>query len=249
MTPGGAQRDPSAQRGFLAERGFSAQREALAERGFSIIELVVAVAIMVAVTTGVFDLLDRARRRFDAEPAVADRQQRVRVAVDALFRDLTMAGALLPYRLSGLSADPIGTFRTDLVTVVVERPDGEEDAIRTYYLRRDDGTNTSQLMRGEGSGPDAPVVDGIGALTFDYLAEPLANPGELEACAPTNGGSALIPLTAAEASDGPWCSAAGVGVFDADLRRIRSVIVSLRVAGANDDIRFAVSPRNLNQRR
>jgi type II secretory pathway pseudopilin PulG len=220
-----------------------------AERGFSIVELVVAVAIMLAVTAGVFDLLDRARRQFDAEPAVADRQQRVRVAVDALFRDLTAAGALFPYRLSGISADPAGTFRNDLLTVVVERPEGEEDAIRTYYLRRDDGSNTWQMMRAEGAGPDAPVVDRIASLTFDYFAEPLADPEELEACAPSNGGSALIPLPASEASDGPWCSAAGIGVFDADLLRIRSVGVSLRVAGADDDFRFAVSPRNLNQRR
>jgi type II secretory pathway pseudopilin PulG len=221
----------------------------LAERGFSIVELVVAVAIMLTVTVGVFDLLERARRQFDAEPAIADRQQRIRVAVDALFRDLTVASALMPYRLSGASADPAGTFRTDVVTVVVERPEGEEDAIRTYYLRRDDGTDVWQLMRAEGAGPDAPVVDRIAALTFEYFAEPVADPSELEACAPSNSASALIPLTASEASGGPWCSVAGIGVFDADLLRIRAVGVSLRVAGADDDFRFVVSPRNLNQRR
>ena len=104
-------------------------------------------------------------------------------------------------------------------------------------------------MRAEGSGHDAPVVDQITALAFDYLAEPLADPGELEACAPWNGASGLIALTAPEASDGPWCSAAGIGVFDADLLRIRSVVVSLRLAGVAGDIRFTVSPRNLNQRR
>jgi hypothetical protein len=38
-------------------------------------------------------------------------------------------------------------------------------------------------------------------------------------------------------------------VFDADLLRIRSVVVAVRVAGAAADMRFAVSPRNLNQRR
>jgi prepilin-type N-terminal cleavage/methylation domain-containing protein len=220
-----------------------------AERGFSIIELVVAVAIMLAVTAGVFDLLDRARRQFDSEPAVADRQQRVRVAVDALFRDLATAVTLLPYRLSGVSADPAGTFRTDIITVVVPRPAGEEDAIRTYYFRQEIGGNAGQMMRAEGAGPNAPVVDGIGSITFEYLAEPLDDPGELDACAPSNGGSALVPLTAGDASDGPWCSTAGIGVFDADLLRIRSVIASLRVAGTDDDIRFTVAPRNLNQRR
>jgi hypothetical protein len=236
MTPGG-------------EEALSVARDLATERGFSIVELVVAAAIMLAVTAGVFDLLDRARRQFDVEPAVADRQQRVRVAVDALFRDLTMAGALIPYRLTGVSPDPAGTFRTDVITVVVERADGEEDAIRTYYLRRDDGSNMWQLMRAEGIGPDAPVVDRIAALSFEYFAEPVADPLSLEACAPSNSGSALIPISAADASSGPWCSAAGVGVFDADLLRIRSVGVSLRVAGADDDFRFVVSPRNLNQRR
>ena len=231
-----------------AEQALSVERGLATERGFSIVELVVAAAIILAVTAGVFDLLDRARRQFDVEPAVADRQQRVRVAVDALFRDLTMAGALIPYRLAGMSPDPAGTFRTDVITVVVERA-GEEDAIRTYYLRRDDGSNMWQLVRAEGPGPDAPVVDRIAALNFEYFAEPVADPLALEACAPSNSASALIPLTAADASSGPWCSAAGVGVFDADLLRIRSVGISLRVAGSDDDFRFVVSPRNLNQRR
>ena len=212
-------------------------------------ELIVAMAITLAVTASVFDLLERARRQFDAEPAVADRQQRVRVAIDALSRDLIGAGALFPYRLTGVSADPAGTFRNDVVTLVVERPGEEEDAIRIYYLRRDAASNTSQLMRAEGGGPDAPVVDQLTALTFDYLAEPLVDPGELEMCAPSNGASALGSLTASELSDGPWCSAAGIGVFDADLLRIRSVVVSLRVAGGAGEIRFAVSPRNINRTR
>jgi prepilin-type N-terminal cleavage/methylation domain-containing protein len=220
------------------------------EQGFSVVELVIAMAIILAVAAGGFDLLDRARRQFDSEPAVVDRQQRVRVAVDALVRDLTTAGALFPYRLLGASADPAGTFRNDVLTVIVERPEPEDDAVRTYYLRSDTDGNPAQLMRAEGGGPDAPVADQITALRFDYLAEPVGDPSELEACVPAAAGAApLIALVATEAGDGPWCSAAGIGLFDADLLRVRSVLVSLRVAGTAGDVRLAVSPRNLNQRR
>jgi prepilin-type N-terminal cleavage/methylation domain-containing protein len=82
-----------------------------------------------------------------------------------------------------------------------------------------------------------------------------------------------VPLTMAELTDGPWCpDAAASPRFDADLLRIRSVAVTLRVESAIDafrgpagalfsrpgtssvggrllpdqEIRFLVSPRNLD---
>lgn len=50
--------------------------------------------------------------------------------------------------------------------------------------------------------------------------------------------SALVPLTAAQLTDGPWCpDATAPGRYDADLLRIRSITVALRVESALDALR------------
>jgi prepilin-type N-terminal cleavage/methylation domain-containing protein len=63
------------------------------ERGFSLLELVVATSIMLVVTGSVFALMNPAYGAFAAQPEASDMQQRLRVGVDALSRDLIMAGA------------------------------------------------------------------------------------------------------------------------------------------------------------
>jgi hypothetical protein len=104
-------------------------------RGFSLIELVIATALTTAVLAGVFAMLHPARGAFQTAVEVADIQQRLRVAVDALTRDLAMAGSgayaagrtgpliytfapVLPFRLGQSGADPVGTFRTDTITLI-----------------------------------------------------------------------------------------------------------------------------------
>ena len=94
------------------------------DRGFSLVELIVALGLTLTVIAAIFELVEQSRRRFAAEPDIVDRQQRVRVAVETLSRDLLMARAVLPYRLSGPTPDPPGTFKDDEVTIVSERPAG-----------------------------------------------------------------------------------------------------------------------------
>ena len=86
-------------------------------------------------------------------------------------------------------------------------------------------------------------------------------------------GSGLVKLTAAQLTDGPWCpTAASENRWDADLLRIRKIVATVRVQAAaaalrgpasalfrtggsstssdrwvpDQEIRFEVSPRNLN---
>src|SRR6185295_14523106 len=86
-------------------------------------------------------------------------------------------------------------------------------------------------------------------------------------------GSGLVKLTAAQLTDGPWCpNATSANRWDADLLRVRKVGVTVRVQAAaamlrgpasalfvrggtstggskwvpDQEIRFEVSPRNLN---
>jgi len=88
-----------------------------------------------------------------------------------------------------------------------------------------------------------------------------------------DGASTLVRLSAADLTDGPWCpDATAANRWDADLLRIRKIVVTMRVEAALDalrgpagvlfvrpgtsrgghawvpdqEIRFQVSPRNLN---
>ena len=182
---------------------------------------------------------------------------------------------------------------------------------RTYYLKSDPATNTFQLMRYDGDGAaDAPVVDHVVSLTFQYFGDPQppmirrpltdstgpwttygpkpqgsgdncvfvgnGTPTPAPGLAVLGGGNALVPLTAAMLTDGPWCpDAVNPNRFDADLLRIRRIAVTLRVESAaaslrgpvgplfahagsssgghtfvpDQEVRFDVAPRNLNVER
>ena len=121
------------------------------QSGFSFIELVIATAITLSVVAAVFAMARSSNREFDTGLELADQQQRVRVAVDTLTRDLTMAGAgayigghvgplihyfapVMPFRWSQSGGDPPGTFRTDAITIVsVPVNGGADDARRRFH--------------------------------------------------------------------------------------------------------------------
>ena len=63
------------------------------EAGFSLAELLVASAIMLTITGGVFALMNPSQGTYRTQPEVSDLQQRMRVAGDTLTKDLVMAGA------------------------------------------------------------------------------------------------------------------------------------------------------------
>lgn len=92
------------------------------EGGFSLIELMIAMAIMTAVMGAVFGLVGSARGLFELQPELQDVQQRLRVATDVLQRELLQAGAgtrlgaargalnhvlapVMPYRVPSGAAD------------------------------------------------------------------------------------------------------------------------------------------------
>ena len=104
-------------------------------RGFTVVEAIVSVAIVMAVTGAVFALLNPAQGMFLAQPEVSEMQQRLRVAVEALSRDLGMAGAgpffgdaagplgryvpaAAPFRRGALLPDPPGTFASDRLSLL-----------------------------------------------------------------------------------------------------------------------------------
>lgn len=139
-----------------------------------------------------------------------------------------------------------------------------EAQLHTYDVKTDAVTQIAQLIHYDGTAnPAAPAVDHVVALRFDYAGEPPGPDG------------ALTTLTAAQLADGPWRpDGANANRWDADLLRIRTVLVTLRVESAlaalrgpagvlfthagtsaggamwapDLEIRFQVTPRNLGMR-
>lgn len=63
------------------------------DAGFTIMELLVSSLIMIVVTGAIFGLMNPAQGAFRVQPEVSDVQQRLRIGVDSLQKDLVMAGA------------------------------------------------------------------------------------------------------------------------------------------------------------
>jgi prepilin-type N-terminal cleavage/methylation domain-containing protein len=106
-------------------------------KGFTLVELLVAMAITLIVTAATLSLIGPAHDVFQVQPETADLHQRIRVGIDALERDLLMAGAgmyaagavgplhhalapVMPYRAFGPASDPAGGthFRTDAISML-----------------------------------------------------------------------------------------------------------------------------------
>ncbi|MCH7747229.1 MAG: hypothetical protein IH939_03945 [Acidobacteria bacterium] len=80
---------------------------AAGQAGFSVIEMMISMGIMVAVTGAIFQMVSSGQSAFRTQPEVADVHQRLRIAADMIYKDLLSAGAG-PY--VGASAGPISNF-------------------------------------------------------------------------------------------------------------------------------------------
>jgi prepilin-type N-terminal cleavage/methylation domain-containing protein len=104
------------------------------ERGYTLVELLVSMAIMMVVTGAIFQLVNPGQATSQTQPEVQDQQQRMRVASDALFKDLVMAGAgpyqgsltgsllnyfapILPRKTGYSSPDPSDQAYADRITI------------------------------------------------------------------------------------------------------------------------------------
>ncbi len=107
------------------------------EAGYSLVELMVSTAIMLTVTGAIFAMMNPSQGNAQAQPEVADIQQRMRVGSDVLFKELLIAGAgpyqgpvtgsligffapVLPRRVGDVSPDPAfgpGSFQIDRITL------------------------------------------------------------------------------------------------------------------------------------
>ena len=213
------------------------------DHGFSLIELLVSMAIMLAVSSSMLGLVNAARGAFEVDLERMDMQQRARVSVDALIGDLVMAGggsqvpAVAPFRRGMTNSDLPGAVFTDRLSVRYVPPNAG-GAATISYSRRVDAAGVPQLTRYDGLLTELPLVDQITALRFEYFD------------------AAGVPIALERFTDGPWVpDAVAADRFDADLQAIRRVRAIVRVRPARTfvglpladlEVGVDVSPRNLN---
>lgn len=135
-------------------------------RGFTVLEVVAAMTLLLAITAGVFAVVQSSPETALVHSEASDMQQRMRVAIDAILHDAIEATGVKPRRWGGPSEDPPGTFRNDTIALA------GASGTTTYWLKAVAATDTFQLMRwGGGTSADVPVVDHVVALRFEYLAD------------------------------------------------------------------------------
>ena len=166
--------------------------------GFTLIEVIVSMAIALVVFGAVFSILNPAQAAFQAQPEVSAMQQRLRVVVDTLSKDMIMAGAgpysgvaarnggsllniaapVMPYRAGALRSDPPGTFRTDTISLLYV----PETAAQTTIRRAISPGNTTLEVNSEPGCPSDPlcgleegmqvvIADGTGATDFFVVTD------------------------------------------------------------------------------
>jgi hypothetical protein len=169
--------------------------------GFSLVETLIGMAVLLSATAIALGALIPALDAFVTQPEVADMQQRVRVAVDRVGRDLVMAGAgsghadgALYYYVAPVRPHRIGDVRSDAAAGVHYRPDSisvqyvpiEKEATaressvgdrrvavvtHTYYLKSAPRSGLFQLMHYDGRSTDLPLIDDVIGLQFDYMGD------------------------------------------------------------------------------
>jgi hypothetical protein len=196
--------------------GFN-RRSLQADSGATLVEMLIALALMLVVTVIVFGVVNSAEDTSLAQPVAIDMAQRARVGADMLVRDLVMAGAGLD---SGPAVGPLGGF----IAPVVPRRTGlmnadpatvaRDDAISIFYVPDTPVQTTAtsfvsgalQLRVAGAAGcpiglPACGITTNTPLLIFDAL-------GHADAFTATDVQDDVVQL-AHHASDATWAYAAG----------------------------------------
>jgi len=158
------------------------------DAGVSIVEALIAMSIALCIMATTLTMVSGLQRGFASQGERADMQQRIRVASDALYTNLVMAGAgayqgaysgpldffvaaVMPFRQGAIGADPPGTFKSDTLTVVYLSPAG---APPTTIRQPLPAQSSSALLNVDvGCPPGDPVCGfaaGMDVMVFDETA-------------------------------------------------------------------------------
>jgi prepilin-type N-terminal cleavage/methylation domain-containing protein len=131
--------------------------------GFSLIELLVAMTITLIVSGAIYGLMVSGQGAFRREPAVVERQQNIRIAMDLIVRDIQNAGAGMVPQVQAFTPDVPGNSINNPAapgSVVSEIIPGE----RADYI---------EMMVNDGSCPALATLATPGATL--HTREPLAD--------------------------------------------------------------------------
>jgi type II secretory pathway pseudopilin PulG len=132
--------------------------------GFTVIELLISMAMTLAVMAAALSLAQPAQAAFRVQLEAIDLNQRLRAAADALTRDLLMAGSGLAPGVAAVAPYQPGSVETGLT--IRHASSAEAPVIaHSYYVRREAGENVYELRRLSGA-TDVPVVDHIATAAF-----------------------------------------------------------------------------------
>ena len=173
-------------------------------KGYSLVELLVAMGITLSALAGTLTIVSRLQVGFGTEGERADGQQRLRVAINAISRDLSRAGGgsfqgthrgplgfsvatVFPFRRGAVRPDAPGTVRTDVLTVAYVPAQTEAQTTIRQAMPASSGTALINLDPGcppvdptcaFSAGMDVMMYDDTGSYdTFRVLT---AQPGSLQ---------------------------------------------------------------------
>jgi type II secretory pathway pseudopilin PulG len=161
-------------------------------RGFSLVEMLVSLLIVLTVTGTLITLMHQAQATFVAQTELPDLQQRLRVAADALSRDLSRAGggpfpSIVPHRRGMESPDAPGTFHNDRVSVLLVPAAaplttlaGPSDGAGTLFVRDRPRCPVSDPVCGFSVGTLMVIFDDTGAYDTFRISAVLADPPALQ---------------------------------------------------------------------
>lgn len=129
------------------------------QRGFSLIELMVAMTITLIISGAIYGLLSTGQSAFRREPALVDRQQNIRIAMDLITRDVENAGA-------GMTAVPANLAQ--VFTDNLNNPGANSVASEIFPGQRADFL---EMMANDGTCPTLGVC-GAPAGNILYTFEP-----------------------------------------------------------------------------
>ena len=166
------------------------------EAGFTVAEMLIAMTIMLIIAGAAFQLASPANGRFASQPEAADMQQRMRVATDALDKDLVMAGAgtysgaiagtllnffapITPYRVGAIASDPGLSFFVDKLTIMYVPNTASQTTVRDpmpqpsseIKVNQEPGCPVADPLCGFHEGMRCVIFDDTGAFDVFTITE------------------------------------------------------------------------------
>jgi hypothetical protein len=159
-------------------------RRLAAPAGFSLLEMLIAILLLLAVVGGIFAVVNPGGGTYAAQIETSDMQQRLRVGVDALRRDLLMAGAgtytasalgsllnvlapILPHTVGTLVPGSPDSPDPAAITIMYVPPTAAQSTTRTDLL---DEAAELKVFAGPGCPSGDPLCgfrQGMRVLVFD----------------------------------------------------------------------------------